>query len=320
MRVPILLICPAFMICNVQADRLSDADRETLLGNLEKIRETADSKVDAKYRVALAAYRTAVGSDTAAIELYLNCMEKVNFEERQKKAADFREWKRKESDKLSEPSLRLAIRHQLRWLILTLQSTSENADRAKLAVEAQEIVDSIFRDAQKLNGQEAILNQAATSSVFARAYDINHVKVQNWPLSPVQLDSIYEDLLLPPYRQPARVAQLRAVWIKRILQEGAKVEYWKGNAHDEKKGSIAIVSQSPEYEKFLELTQPKLQWDMEVDLFKNGEESGAAVRMLDHLGKHINHPSVREWGDQFKNLLSPKVVTSPSIIDAKGAP
>jgi hypothetical protein len=308
------------MLSDLRADRLSDADRETLLGNLEKIRETADSKVDAKYRVALAAYRTAVGSDTAAIELYLNCMEKVNFEERQKKAADFRDWKRKESDKLSDPGLRLAIRHQLRWLILTLQSTSENADPAKLAVEAQEIVDAIFRDAQKLNGQEAILNQPVTSSVFAKAYDINHVKVGSWPLSPVQLDSVYEDVLLPPYRHPARVAQLRAVWIKRIQQEGAKVEYWKGNARDEKKGSIAIITQSPEYEKFLELTQPKLQWDMEVDLFQNGDEKGAAVRMLDHLGKYIAHPSIREWGDQLKNMLTPKVDPPPVKTSVESGP
>lgn len=320
MRIPILLICPALMIGHVHADHLSDADRETLLGNLEKIRETAVSKVDAKYRVALAAYRTAAVSDTAAMELYLNCIEKVDFQDRQKKAAEFREWKRKDADKLSDPGLRLAIRHQLRWLILTLQATSENADRAKLATEAQEIVDGIFHDAERLKSQEGLLNQAVTSSIFAKAYDITNVKVENWPLSPVQLDSIYNDILLPPYRQPSRVAQLRATWIKRIQQEGAKVEFWMGNYHEERKGAIAVTPQSPEYEKFLELTQPKLQWDMEVDLFHCGDESGAAVRMLAHLEKHITHPSVREWGDQFKRLLKPAVVPTPPKTGAETAP
>ena len=43
--------------------------------------------------------------------------------------------------------MRLALRHQLRWLILTLQAASEKPDRAKLAADAQEIVDAIFRDA-----------------------------------------------------------------------------------------------------------------------------------------------------------------------------
>lgn len=193
MRVHVLLLCAALSLNSARAEILTDADRETLLENLEKLRESANSKVDAKFRVALAAFREAIASDDAAISLYLNCMEKVNFEDQQKKSADFREWKRNEADKLADPGLRLALRQQLRWLVLTLQAASEKADRAKLAVEAQEIVDSISRDPAKLKNQEAVLNQAVTSSVFARAY-----------------------------------------------------------------------------EKFLAGTQPKLQWDMEIDLFRSG--------------------------------------------------
>ena len=153
MRVHVLLLCAALSLNSARAEILTDADRETLLENLEKLRESANSKVDAK----------------------------------------FREWKRNEADKLADPGLRLALRQQLRWLVLTLQAASEKADRAKLAVEAQEIVDSISRDPAKLKNQEAVLNQAVTSSVFARAY-----------------------------------------------------------------------------EKFLAGTQPKLQWDMEIDLFRSG--------------------------------------------------
>ncbi len=306
MRVPILLILSAFALTSIHAERLSDADRETLLDNLDKIRETAESKVDAKYRLALAAYRNAVGSDEAAIDLYLNCMEKVNFEEQKKKAADFRDWKRKEAEKLSDPGLRTALRHQLRWLILTLQATSEKADRAKLADEAQQIVDAVFRDAEKLRNQEGVLNQAVTSTVFARAYEINHVKIENWSLSPIQLDSVYGDILLPPYRNPAHLSQLRATWIKRIQQETAKQEYWQPERRDGSRRVGTVDSmQSPEYTKFLEEGVPKLQWEMEVDLFRCGDESGASVRMLAHLQKYIGHPSAREWGDQFKALLKP---------------
>ncbi len=320
MRAPILLVCSVFILNCVHAERLSDADRETLLGNLDKIRETSDSKVDAKFRVALAAFKNAVVSDEAAMELYLNCIDRVNFQEQQKKAADFREWKHKEADKLADPGLPLALRHQLRWFILTLQATSETANRAKLAAEAQEIVDAIFRDPEKLKNQEGLLGQSVTATVFARAYDINHVKIENWPMSPVQLDTIYDEILLPPYRNPAHVADLRAGWIKRIQQEGAKVEHWKGNFHEDKKGAIATTPQSPEYEKFLEFTQPKLQWDMEVDLFHNGDESGASVRMLAHLEKHITHPSVRDWSDQFRLLLKPEPLATPPKAEVEKAP
>jgi hypothetical protein len=314
MRVHVLLVCAALSLSSARAETLSDADRETLLENLEKLRESANSKVDAKFRIALAAFREAIGSDDAAISLYLNCMEKVNFEDQQKKSADFREWKRKEAEKLSDPGLRLALRHQLRWLVLTLQAASEKADRSKLAVEAQEIVDSIFREPEKLKNQEAILNQAVTSSVFARAYEINSEKAKDWPLSPIQLDQIYTQVLLPPYRSASRLNELRAAWIKRIQQEGSKMEHWSENdkkPKEEKRIGMASAMPGLAYEKFLAETQPKLQWDMEIDLFRNGDESGAAVRMLAHLEKYLAHPSARDWGKQFEALLKPVDAENP---------
>lgn len=310
MRVPILIVCSAFALQGARAESLSSADRETLLENLEKLRAASDSKGDARYRLAIAAYRNALANDQSAIELYLNCKEKVDFSDLHKKPAEFREWKRKEGEKLAEPGLRLAIRHQLRWLMLTLEAASTKPDRAKLATDAQEAVDSIFRDADKLKDQQETLGQAVTSSVFARAYDINHVKVENWPLSPIDIKGIYEDILLPPYRKPSTVTTLRSGWIKRIQQETTKQELWgakRREARDEKDKRIGMASDmvSPEYLDFMEQELPKLQWDMEVDLFRNGDESGASVRMLALLEKYIDHPSNKEWSEQFKKLVQP---------------
>lgn len=315
MRIPILLVGLTLILNGVRAETLSSADREALLDSLDKLRDDAESKVDAKFRVALAAFRKALGNDEAAIELYLNCMEKVNFEDLNKKAADFREWKRKEAEKLSDPGLRLAIRHQLRWLMLTLEAASPKADRAKLAADAQEAVDAIFRDAEKLSNQQAILSQAVTSSVFATAYEINSVKVEKWPLSPLNLDAIYEDVLLPPYRKPSTLAGLHAGWVKRIQQEIVKMDLWSAkhknrearddrDSRDEKRIGMAD-EKSPEQLQFLEQEVPKLQWKMEVDMFLCGDQSGAATRMLAHLTKYIAHPSAKEWGDELRKLLKP---------------
>jgi hypothetical protein len=316
MKVPILLLCSAFALSNAQAEILSDSDREALIENLDKLKEAAESRIDARFRVALAAFRNALGNDEAAKELYLNCVEKVNFNDQQKSAGDFREWKRKEGEKISDPGLKLALRYQLSWLVLTLQAASEKPDRAKLANDAQSIVDSIFRDPEKLRHQEALLSQPVTSSVFARAYDINSVKVEKWSLSPVQLDQIYTDILLPSFRQPDRLADLRAAWIKRIQQEGAKAEFWstkpRENKNEEKRVGMASAMRPPEYEKFIEETLPKLQWAMEVDLFNHGDQKGAAIRMLAHMEKYVAHPSVREWGQEFRTLLAPASQQAPA--------
>ena len=101
MRVPIFLVGLALILNGVRGETLSPADREALLESLSKLRESAETKVDAKFRVALTAYRAAMSSDDAAIELYLNCMERVNFDEANRKSSEFREWKRKEADQIS---------------------------------------------------------------------------------------------------------------------------------------------------------------------------------------------------------------------------
>lgn len=321
MRVPILLACIALPLHAVHSATLSDADREALLENLDKLQDDADSKVDAKLRIAIAAFRNGLGNDESTMELYMNCLEKVNFTDQQKKAADFREWKRKESDKLSDTGLKLALRIQLRWLILTLQASSENADPTKLAGEAMQIVDSVFQNAEKLNNQEGILGQSVLSSVFARAYDINHLKLEKWPASPIQLENIYGDLIMPPLRSASHLPQLRSTWIKRIQQETAKAEYWQGGGggrnRDPREGPKRVAptdsTQSPEYVRFIENELPKLQWDMEVDLFRSGDQNGASVRMLSHLQKYLSHPSAKEWSQQFRALLIPNPNTPAGV-------
>lgn len=307
MRVPILTACVLLLVNPLHADVLSDSDRETLLETLDKLRDTAESRADARFQLALAAYRSAMATDTAVFELYLNCVEKVDFQEQSKKAGDFREWKRTEAEKHADPALRLALRHQLRWLVLTLRATSENADKPKLAVEAQQAVDAVFADFKQLKTQQDLLNQAVTETVFARAYETDGIKIENWPLSPIQLEQIYEKILLPPHRTPDHLNELRNTWIKRIQQESIKADTPAGNDRGDAQGQND--TQSPEQLKFAMETLPRLQWDMEVDLFLHGDQSAAAMRMLKHLEKYINHESAREWSDEFKKLLTPAPAT-----------
>lgn len=330
MRILAILMVVTLTASTARSETLTDADRETLLVNLEKLQDAADSKVNGRFHTAMAAYREAMGSDEATLELHLKCIEKVNFTDQQKKTSEFLDWKHKDEIKAlhADPAFRLALHYQLRWLVLTLQATSEKSKPKTLATEAQDLVDALFRDAEKLAGQEKILENAVTSSEFARAYDITDLKQDKWPLSPVHIEEVYNTIVFPPLRTPTRVAALRSAWIKRIQQEGIKVEEWSGNPATPKtrndKGKIdktksehrigmaADMNKNTEYDKFLAERQPELQWQMEVDLFRNGDESGAAMRMLTHLEKHITHKSARKWAEELSNLLKPKTSTAPA--------
>ena len=307
MRIPAILACSALIVSGARSEPLSSADREALLESLEKLRENADTKVDARFRAAIAAYREAMSTDESAMDFYLKCIEKVNFVDQEKKNADYRDWKRKEGDKLSDQGYRLALRYQLRWLILTLQASSEKAKVVELATEAQEIVDGVFRDADRLGNHAQMLGQAVTATVFAKTYEIGNLENDKWPLSPIQLEPIYGQVIFPQLRRPERLDSLRAAWIKRIQQEGIKEESMSGNGGGKKNGP-----RTPDNDRFMVETLPNLQWQMEMDLFRSGDEGGAAVRMLAHIEKHLTHKSAREWGEQLKDLLSPKPAITPT--------
>jgi hypothetical protein len=42
---------------------------------------------------------------------------------------------------------------------------------------------------------------------------------------------------------------------------------------------------------------------MEVDLFEAGDQRGGALRMLEHLKKHLTHKSAPKWITQFTTLV-----------------
>ena len=290
------------------AQKLSNSDREALLEKLEKIREEADSKVDARFRAAITAYRAAMVSDDTAMDLYLKCEEKVNFEDMQKSGSDFRDWKKSNDDKFSDKSFREALRQQLRWLVLTLEAASEDPDTDKLATEASKVLESIVSQADDFTKFRSVLQQPATASVFARAYDINGVKVEKWPLSPLPVTAIYEQVILPPLRRPDRLAALADAWDKRMIQESTLLDAW--DADSDGKGKSG--EHGPAYEKFVSETLPALRWERELDLFRNGDERAAALRMLTHIEGNLSHENAPKWADEFSTLLQTAPAEAPA--------
>ncbi|HEY8961453.1 MAG TPA: hypothetical protein VIM57_04545 [Luteolibacter sp.] len=303
------------------ADTLTEADREILIEKLKKIENAADEKMDQRFRVAVSAFRAGMASDEAAIELYLKCVEKIEFEDEHKKGQDFRDWKRKEDAKLGSIAFRRALRHQLRWLVLTLQVASKSSDITAFGPEASKLVDEVFDDIKSLDGQQSVMKENVVGTVFAQAYNLTDVAPKDWPMSPVNLSEIYQKVILPPLRKPEKTDQLRSAWMKRIRQEVASREDWvktdkkddkeKGKEEDENhRIGTKDALRTPETEKFLSNTYPELLWQMEVDVFKAGDQRGASLRMLQHLEKYTAHPKAPDWAKEFHILLDPEAAIS----------
>lgn len=285
------------MFC--QAEGLSPTEREELLKKIEVIEKQSESYVNQKYRTAMKAYTEAMTSENSALELYLKCEEMINFEQKQKKNSDFRDWKKKNDEKFSETAYRRALQLQLQWLSLSLKATSENVDRDKLSLEVATYVDKMLEQAEVLAPYQSILNQGVTSTVFAQAYNIGGIEIKKWPLSPGQISAVYEEIILPPLRRADRIEALKAAWQKRMVQEGELVDKWSSQ-----KASGGLNTHSPAYDKFVTETLPNLRWNAEMDLFKAGDERGSADRMLKHIDTNMSHKSATQWLEQLGKLVN----------------
>lgn len=297
-----------FAASPLRADPLNSADRQLLLEKLKELKQAAEGRKGNRIGVALAALRPAMSSDDAAIDLYLKCVEKLDFEDQHRKSQDFREWKRRQKDNLKDPGMRLALQLQLQWLVYTLEVAAKPEEISKFGPKAIDGLEDIFSNAEKLRGHQNILRRSVLATVFARAYNVSDVDVGDWPTEPLALDEIYDQVILPPLRRPDRIDSLRAMWLKRIHQEALTRELWSGSNSGGRAGTKDALK-PPAFEKFLTDERPNLIWRMERDLFKAGDQRAAALRMLDHLTRYVGHPNAPEWTDQFIALISPKEET-----------
>ncbi|BDS05449.1 hypothetical protein NT6N_04890 [Oceaniferula spumae] len=308
----VLAMAVAHQHATAQPETLSAADRIALEEQLEKIQQQSEERVGGLYRRAIQDYRAAIQSDSATMELYLKCYEKVRFTDEKRKSQDFREWKRKNKDKLNSPSMRMALRHQLSWLLLSIEAAQRDGEISELGLRAMTHLDQIFKNAETLQEHRGILGQNALGSVFAQAYDLN-IKVKDWPKSALDIGGIYRQVIMPPLRRKDRIVSLRGAWARRIQHEGMVHEKW-GNREGTTIGKKDAMM-PPAYEKFISEDRPALLWEMEVDCFKVGDEKVAAVNMLNHLKKYLFHKDAPQWIKDFQSMINPPTANGAEVAE-----
>ena len=280
-----------------QDQTLSEGDRQALLEKLMEIKEGAGGRAKNRAGAALAAFREAATSDARAHALYLNCVEKVRFEDEKRTGQDFREWKRRHKEREDSPGFRRLLRHQLNWLLLTIEANSmEDGEQVTLSGRAISALEAILGDDSLKAAEVRVLSRDVTETVFALSYGIE--SEQKWPTSPVKLDEIYRNYILPPLASKNDVAGYRTAWGKWILQESKLVEI-RSNGSEKGERSAA-------FERFLLEKRPRMLWQLEQQVFAIGDQKGAALAMLEHLEKYVGHKDEVRWTQEFLGLLEPQ--------------
>ena len=319
---PLLALGVILSASTSHAQELTDTEREQLNKRLQKIINKSEKTLAGRQAAAYRAYKNGLSSNTAAFELYLNCIEKVNFTDQGKKNSDFRDWKRKNKDKHSDQGFRLALRHQLNWLVLTIDAArSENEDYSDFSSKALSAIDSILDDGKALEKHNNILQQSVLGSIYAKAYGFGNFKIKNWAEQPLAVSNIFEKIILPSLRKTKNSSSLRSAWLKRINYEETMIELWSAKPEGKSLGMKKAIA-SPALEVFTNEQRPNLIWQMELDVFRSGDEAGAASRMLNHISANHSHNNATKWAEELSKLLTPKKknpqkkqVNSPKLDD-----
>ncbi|MDA7863012.1 hypothetical protein N9889_00460 [bacterium] len=287
------------LTCGVSfSQELTEVDRQLLLERLDDIQKSADSAARSRFSAAISAYRAAAASDVAANELWLKCWEKVDFQDEAKSAKNFREKRKEHKDKRDSPGFRRALRHQLNWLLLTIEISQDEDARTKMSDKAISAIENILADAKLLEGQGGLLRKSVLDSEFAKAYNLDGLQVENWSLAPLDVSSMYQSIILPPWQNSESVSLLKRGWSKRIEHEGLAIENFTREGEKDRK---------PAFEKWLDGGRLDLLWAMELDLFKYGNQREAALRMLDHVKKYLSHNKAPDWVTDFTGLVKGEI-------------
>lgn len=284
---------------------LTDPERQALIDRLDELRDGAKSNIKTRIDAALAAYVAALSSPQATLEFYISCIESADFKRRGRDAQEFREWKRRNNERLDSDALALALQHQLRWLMLTLKAALE-PEAVEMSRGASRALEGIFNDAPNLRGQAGLLGGNVLESPFSRAYRLEELKVQDWPRSPLPVAQVFEQVILPPLRSVSRLDELETAWQRRIKYEAfvvASLDRAENVDDDDEDEEEARATEAQE--RFQTETLPQMQWDMHSDLFASGDPRGAAMRMIDHLEGNLAHSQAREWERDFRLMVDP---------------
>ncbi len=276
-----------------QDGALSESDRQALLKRLEDLQNGAGGRAEERASIALSVFKAAAQSEAKAHELYMKCVEKVRFQDEKKTGSQFRDWKRRHRERNDDPAFRRQLCYQLLWLVLCIE-VEGGLETSEANARAVKVVEQILADTELDGGVLRGLEDDVTNSVFSSAYQVN--LETKFPRSPMKLESLYRESVIPNLVTNGNPADLREAWAKWILHEGLLIE---ARAGDSPRGE-----RSSGLEKFLLERRPQMLWELELEVYKMGNEKEAALAMVKHLEANVGHANERDWTEEFIGLLN----------------
>jgi hypothetical protein len=260
-------------------------DVKSILAGLQDLKDKHTKTSKTQLAQTVADFSNAAANEGAALNFYLEAVRVTQFVGQPKEQTAFRDWKKKESDKLNPA----AIRTCLRYTTLTLQRSAGATD--------QQIFPALLSYAQDTQSQLAaiadqdILRQPVANNIFSRWYNLSEQLsgLENWEPAPGNIESIYGQILLP-YMRKNRDPRILQYWDKKIADETSRA-------------SNATAEFSTD--TFNQIRRPELLWSRAQDVLAIGRRDEAITEMYGIVKNFPAHPSAGKWIEELQGILLP---------------
>ncbi len=192
----------------------------------------------------------------------------------------YNEWYKQFRENSGGPDFKRALQLQLKWMLLTLKAS--NAEKTETEIDlSSDITGLLSQLAGNVKDLAPQMNSVGSASSVIREYlGINDYRSQNMPDNMMDINAIYERVLLVSAKENKDISKFRSLWNQRIKMEWLITE-----------ANSSIDKKSLEEEKKNFYAQRK--WEMEKACFELGDQV-TAFNNLKTLLSHIKSPSERQ--------------------------
>jgi hypothetical protein len=327
---PALIALAAVVSARAQTDAQAP-DAAQILQFLKTLKDQQAQQIKGTKQKILQEAQAAAASPTAAAAAWVEAVRQTQFEGAEKEGSQFRAWKDSDGAAFSDPTVQRAAQFYFRWLAVTMQRSigtpakellpqviQHTKDVAADQTAMEAFTEKIQKDKELANSRlhgnrkdtsrdddrarrvhDQILKTAVNSSPPVRAMRAEDlVKVENWEMSPGDVEGIFNSIVLPELRT-ARDPRIFEYWDMKIKKEGEAVK--DKPAFDQ--------------ERFAKERYPQLLWNRANEYVALGQPNRAMGEMFKVLKAYPQHPGLGGWIQQIEALLTPTPVT-PNATEA----
>lgn len=178
----------------------------------------------------------------------------------------FSNWRKQNTGNNVAPGFKKALQIQCKWMLLCLRKADAEKNERELNVSSSvlSMLDEVAANAKDVGEQLPMVGGA--SEVIRSYLNISDYRSDTLPDNLMDLNTIFDRVLLAPYKEKKDVENFRKLWNKRIGLEATLLQ--NNSASDKKTAEVEKAS-------FL----VKRQWEREKACFELGDQVAALEKM-----------------------------------------